>query len=107
MPTVDGPTLEQGRERASDLHAALEQVKATQGRYPPDLETLVPDYRDEIPRPAWRYGYVYRQCASGEGYVLSFKEAKIPDGICACSSGSGEWKCSADLPWNWQASCDW
>ena len=103
---IDGPTLEQGRERARDLLIALEQYKASEGLYPADLETLVPRYLVEIPRPAWRYRYGYQRCMSGERYVLTFKEAKIPDGSCAYSSYSAQWKCSNDLPRNWWESCD-
>jgi hypothetical protein len=104
---VDAPTLEQGRERASDLLTALERYKALEGVYPPTLDTLVLVDLPEIPRPAWRYRYGYWRCMSGEQYVLWFKEAKVPDGSCAYSSYSGEWKCSNDLPMNWQKSCNW
>ena len=104
---VDGPTLEQGRERADNLLIVLEQYKASEGLYPPDLDALVPAYLAEIPRPAWRYGYSYMQCTSGERFVLAFKEAKIPDGSCAYGSYSAEWKYSNDLPQHWRESCNW
>jgi hypothetical protein len=104
---VDAPTLEQGRERAGSLVIALERYKAVEGSYPYDLDVLVPAYLVKIPRPAWRYRYSYRRCTSGAQYVLSIKEVKIPDGSCAYSSYSSEWKCADDLPQNWRTSCNW
>jgi hypothetical protein len=104
---IDAPTLERGRERSDTLLTALEQYKASEGLYPPDLDALVPAHLAEMPRPAWRCAYAYRRCASGKGYVLAFKAARIPDGSCAYSSTSREWKCSDDLPRNWRESCSW
>jgi len=104
---LDAPSLEQGRGRAADLLIALEQYRASEGLYPPDLNALVPEYVAEIPRPAWRYVYGYKSCMSGERYVLAFREAKIPEGSCAYSSSSGEWRCSNDLPPYWWELCKW
>ena len=95
---VDGPSLEQGRERAGELLVALEKYKEARGRYPPAIEALVPEHLASIPRPAWRYRYTYEACTDGTGFTLFFPQRGTSDGWCGYSSGPGEWKCTDSLP---------
>jgi hypothetical protein len=70
---LDGPTAEQGQTRAQPLIDALERYRGANGEYPPDLETLVPTYIETIPKPAWRYHYVYIVCPDKSYYTLGFR----------------------------------
>jgi hypothetical protein len=96
--TLDGPSLEQGRERASELLAALGGYREAKGRYPAAIEALVPEYLTSTPRPAWRYEYTYIACSDGTGYILFFPLRGSSDDWCGYSSGAGEWKCTDSIP---------
>jgi hypothetical protein len=85
----------------------LQRYRAAEGRYPPDLDALVPSYLAVVPRAGWRYVYGYHRCGAGDRYVLAFREAGVPDGSYAYSSASGEWRCSGDLPPGRRESCNW
>lgn len=95
---LDGPSIEQGRERASELLATLEKYREAHGQYPAVIEALVPEYLPSIPRPAWRYEYTYDACSDGTGYILYFELAGTADDWCGYSSGAGQWKCTDSLP---------
>ena len=95
---IDGPTFEQGQERASNLLIALEEYTQIEGRYPADLERLIPDHLSTIPRPAWRYGYYYEPCSKGTSYILYFRLVGSADDWCGYSSKAREWACADSLP---------
>ena len=92
---IDGPTIEAGQTRAQPLLAALEQYKTDTGAYPPDLQSLIPVYLSEIPRPAPRWEYTYEVQGNGDGFILSFEAGRNFDGdYCEYYSASQTWRCS-------------
>lgn len=70
---LDGPSAQQGQTRAQPLIEALERYKQAHGNYPADLQTLVPAYLENIPKPALRYPYFYTVCTDGSVYILLFR----------------------------------
>lgn len=49
--SLDQPTANEGQQKADELVNALEQYKNDMGRYPADLDLLVPAYLNVIPQP--------------------------------------------------------
>lgn len=92
---IDGPTVQEGQTRAELLLTALEQYKTDTGSYPPDLQTLIPTYLPEIPRPAPRWEYTYALEGSGSEFVLSFEVGRNFGGdYCMFGSEAKLWTCS-------------
>lgn len=96
--SIDGASLEQGSERAQDILAALQEYKQETGRYPSNLDSLVPRYLSTTPRPAWRYHYTYEVCSDRENYRIYFRQSGDADNYCGYSSRAGMWKCTDSLP---------
>ncbi len=95
---IDGPTVQEGQERADKLLIALEQYKHDTGNYPSDLDLLVPTYLPTIPRPAWRWSYEYERQSDGEKFVISFMVGKNIDGdYCEYSSLAQTWQCTDSI----------
>ncbi|HNB54207.1 MAG TPA: hypothetical protein PK530_19825 [Anaerolineales bacterium] len=95
---VDGPTVHEGQLRAQPLLTALEQYKTDTGSYPPDLQTLIPNYLLEIPRPARRWEYMYEAKGNGDKFVLSFEVGRNFDGdYCTYVSEAKLWTCSDSI----------
>ncbi|MEZ4727066.1 MAG: hypothetical protein R3E79_08035 [Caldilineaceae bacterium] len=95
---IDGASPQQGKQRANELLASLEKHKGKTGKYPSELNQLVPEYLPAIPHPAWRYAYTYEACQHGEGYTLYFRQAKDADNYCGYSSKAQQWTCTDSLP---------
>ncbi len=92
---IDGPTVQEGQVRAETLLNALEQYKTDTGIYPPDLQTLIPAYLPEIPRPAPRWEYIYTVETNGEGFVIFFEVGRNFDGdYCEYEREAKAWRCS-------------
>jgi len=92
---IDGPSFQQGQERASELIAALEQYKRDSGEYPSNLCLLVPDYLSIIPRPAWRYKYgyyTYGPHSHPTEYRIDFRLKKSADDWGCYSSETKKWQ---------------
>ena len=77
---MDGPTVQEGQERADKLLIALVQYRRDKGSYPSDLNLLVPDYLSTLPRPAWRWSYAYELQSDGGAFVISFEVGRNMDG---------------------------
>jgi hypothetical protein len=95
---IDGASLEQGQERASELLVAMEEYRQDIGRYPSGLSELVPDYLPAVPRPAWRYEYYCKVDQQGTKYFLYFRQARDADNYCGYSSEAKEWMCTDSVP---------
>ncbi|MCB9136211.1 MAG: hypothetical protein H6636_12350 [Anaerolineales bacterium] len=92
---VDGPTVQEGQLYAQPLLGALEQYKTDMGGYPPDLQTLIPAYLPEIPRPAQHWDYTYEVKGNGDGFVLFFQVGRNFDGdYCEYDHEAQLWRCS-------------
>jgi hypothetical protein len=101
---IDGPSFQQGQERASVLIKALEQYKEDFGKYPSNLTQLIPEYLSSIPRPAWRYEYDYTAYRIGspsnplENYEIVFRLRGNADDWCCYGSEMKEWECYDSYP---------
>lgn len=68
---------------------ALDKFRKCKGQYPPQLDSLVPEYLDSIPIPEWgtrRWGYA----VTNSGYALSVR-LKEDDYICHIYQ-NGNWQ---------------
>jgi hypothetical protein len=92
---INGPTAQQGQERAVNLIGGLEQYKTDRGFYPNDLELLAPYYLPHIPQPALGWRYHYETQSGGEIFILSFMIGRNLDGdYCEYTSITKHWQCS-------------
>lgn len=92
---LDQPTAQEGQERAKGLIQALEQYKADTGRYPSDLDALVPNYLTSIPQPARAAQYEYELLSNGDEFTISFDVGISMDGdYCEYISKTRIWQCS-------------
>ncbi len=92
---INGPTAQQGQDQAIDLLIALEQYKTDTGKYPSNLELLVPAYLPHIPQPAPRWRYEYKLQAGNEEFFISFDVGRNMDGdYCEYDSKIRLWMCS-------------
>ncbi len=68
-------TPEEGEPKALPIINALGNYKKEHGYYPAKLESLVPQYLNEIPTPDWKNQYFYMPYPSEinrQEYILSF-----------------------------------
>jgi hypothetical protein len=94
---LDAPSFDRGSQRAAALIAALEHYRQVTGEHPRNLETLVPDYLEQIPNAGWRYPYEYGVCrTTGVGYVLYFPTNQ--QRYCGYLSNEATWQC-IDSTW--------
>lgn len=95
---IDGPTVQEGQARADKLLIALEQYRHDTGRYPSELNLLVPSYLPALPQPAWRWSYEYELRAEGEEFTISFEVGRNMDGdYCEYSSQTQVWQCTDSI----------
>lgn len=91
----DQPTAAEGQQKADELIKALEEYKNDNGRYPSDLDILVPAYIGAIPQPSWNTQYSYEIQSNGAEFIISFDVGISIDGdYCEYSSRSQSWYCS-------------
>ncbi len=91
----DTPTAAEGQQKANELIKALERYKNDTGRYPSELDVLVPTYVAAIPKPTWNTQYGYEVQANGAEFIIFFDVGISVDGdYCEYSSQSQSWYCS-------------
>ena len=96
--TLDGASLDTGKNIGEPIIRALEQYHTDLGIYPGILVSLVPKYMDSIPQPAWRYQFGYDTCSANKNYVLWFRRSNDVDTYCGYVSFKKEWRCSDSIP---------
>jgi len=97
---LDGPSSQSGEDRAGPILIALEEYKDDAGTYPVGLNELTPAHLSAIPRPAWRwpYMYSYESRENGQEFVLFFELGRTMDGdICGYSSQAMKWRCADSM----------
>jgi hypothetical protein len=92
----DGPSIEQGEQRAQPLIQALYAYRQDTGRHPADIHQLVPSYLAQVPKPGWRFYYTYDPCADGPGYRVEF-QIRAAGGECAYISSVQTWRCHESM----------
>ena len=103
MMNIDGSSERIGRESAGPLIVVLEEYRQGWGEHPKELDDLVPDFVESIPKPGWRFHYYYESCSVDEpsakniGYTLSFPLGNS-DYFCQFSSVTEEWECQDSTP---------
>lgn len=88
---LDAPSFESGSRHANEVITALERHRQGWGKHPQQLEGLIPDFLDEIPKAGWRYDFRYEICRNGIGYILYFPTKN--DGYCGFNSKLKAWQC--------------
>jgi hypothetical protein len=90
---LDAPGIDKGQEMAQPVIAAIVSYRQMQGKYPDQLDDLIPEYIAAIPKPSWRHSYCYDLREDGLSFTLAFvpQGEAIGDGWNVYSSKLQAW----------------
>ncbi len=88
----EGAKAEAGYTAARPIIASLNTYHQDVGRYPEQLESLVPVYLTEVPKGPDGQPFEYKWVAPGADYSLTFRYAGPGMNVCTYTPET-EWKC--------------
>lgn len=88
----EGAKAEMGYKLARPVIAALDKYRQAEGRYPGDLQALVPAYMDPVPTGPDLPRLDYRLTSEGASYELTFRYVGPGMNVCNYTPGPG-WNC--------------
>ena len=90
LPPGQGPAADAGKRAATPVLRTLESYRGARGKYPEDLEDLVPDYLSRMPRLSNGVPFEYERL--GSSYGLTFNYTNPLPIHCTFRPGS-KWSC--------------